>query len=124
MEETAEALLPYAGFSTFIAGQVVADLRWALSGAWKDRMTWAPIGPGSKRGMNRLYSNQKDAKISKEDFYEKFKEIMNWVSMSLDPNLFSKLEAMDIQNCLCEFDKYERTLWNEGRPKQKYPGMN
>ena len=33
------------------------------------------------------------------------------------------MEMMDFQNCHCEFDKYERTLHSEGRPKQLYPGL-
>ena len=35
---------------------------------------------------------------------------------------WKKLCAQDVQNCLCEFDKYERVRLGEGRPKSKYPG--
>lgn len=34
-----------------------------------------------------------------------------------------RLSAQDLQNCLCEFDKYERVRLGEGRPKQLYPGV-
>ena len=30
------------------------------------------------------------------------------------------LEMRDIEHCLCEFDKYERTRLGEGRPRAKY----
>jgi len=36
--------------------------------------------------------------------------------------LTQRLEAIDYQNCLCEWDKYERALWGEGKPKQLYWG--
>jgi len=32
------------------------------------------------------------------------------------------LEAMDIQNCLCEFDKYRRLTLKEGKVRSRYPG--
>ena len=33
------------------------------------------------------------------------------------------LHAQDVENCLCEFDKYERTRLGEGRPRSLYAGM-
>lgn len=44
---------------------------------------------------------------------------VNTTRMFLD----KKLCAQDIQNCLCEFDKYERVRLGEGAPKQRYPGV-
>ena len=32
-----------------------------------------------------------------------------------------RLEAMDLQNCLCEFDKYCRAVHDGGRPRRLYP---
>lgn len=32
------------------------------------------------------------------------------------------LDAQDLQNCLCEFDKYERVRMGQGRPRSRYPG--
>ena len=34
-----------------------------------------------------------------------------------------RMHAQDLQNCLCEFDKYERERLGEGHPKQRYPGL-
>jgi hypothetical protein len=36
------------------------------------------------------------------------------------PRNLKDLHAQDIQNCLCEFDKYERVRLGEGTPKQLY----
>lgn len=58
MRKTWTRLAARYGFGPFMAGQVVADLRWAIEGKWLDRNTWAPMGPGSKRGMNRLQGRE------------------------------------------------------------------
>jgi hypothetical protein len=34
----------------------------------------------------------------------------------------SDLCLQDIQNCLCEFDKYQRVKLNQGKPRSSYPG--
>lgn len=124
MEELWRKLLPYAGFSTFIAGQVVADLRWVLHGSWYDKVNWAPVGPGSRRGMNRVLGQDLKTTMDQNRFEILLAPIIERVrNLSGNASWFSQLEAMDIQNCLCEFDKSERLLWGKGRPKQKYPGL-
>lgn len=122
MQQAVEALLPYWGFSLFMAGQVVADLRWALRGQWKDRRIWAPMGPGSKRGMNRYRDRKVTAPLSQGQFLQELRELIADNAPKLPTSLAQRLEAMDWQNCLCEFDKYTRCLTGEGRPKQKYSG--
>ena len=47
---------------------------------------------------------------------------MSTIKYKLPDSITSRLEAMDYQNILCEFAKYEKTLWGEGRPKQSYNG--
>lgn len=126
MEKTHANINACYGFGSFMAGQIVADLRWAVEGTWADRHTWAPIGPGSKRGMNRLLKQDLNAKLSQEVFLDALTELRislkHSLRSSLSPGWLSKLECHDYQNCLCEFDKYERVLWGEGKPKQKYNG--
>lgn len=122
METSVEALLPYWGFSTFMAGQVVADLRWALTGTWADRHDWAPIGPGSKRGINRLQERLLDQPLQQEEFLAELTEMMTNLKTVLPTSITGRLEAQDYQSCLCEFDKSERVLWGEGVPKQLYRG--
>lgn len=124
LEELHASLTPFAGFSGFIAGQVAADLRHGLSGSWIDAKYWAPMGPGSKRGLNRLMGQPKDAKINKKEFPQLLRdEVISLCKTYLSRTINNRLEAIDYQNCLCEWDKYERTLWGEGRPKQRYQGI-
>ena len=122
MENTATSLLPYAGFSHFIAGQVVADLRWAMKGSWLDRMTWASIGPGSRRGINILLGRPMDQLMKQSEFTEYFLVVMEGLKRKLPSGITKRLEAHDYQNCLCEFFKYTKTLLGLGRPKQLYDG--
>lgn len=126
MEACVNALLPYWGISLFMAGQIIADLRWAWNDAtlWKDRMIYAPMGPGSKRGMNRLHARPINQPISLGSFHSELQDLMTWLKRidTLKP-ITDRMEAMDFQNCLCEFDKYCRTLYREGTPKQRYQGV-
>lgn len=122
IEASVKALLPFAGFSTFIAGQVVADLRWAIEGSWIDRNTWAAIGPGSRRGMNRLLDQDIDTPM-KQSAFNKHLDWYVGVCQALPRGITKRLEYIDYQNTLCECDKYSRTLLGEGKPKQKYQGV-
>jgi len=128
MQKTHEALTQFWGMGSFMAGQVVADLRWALSGTWADRNDWAPVGPGSARGLARLlYGDEWQAVArrfagNQDDFLFDFAPLTGRLRKRLPKDLSDRLEAMDFQNCLCEFDKYNRALLDEGRPKQRYDG--
>ena len=42
--------------------------------------------------------------------------------MAYDADL-PPIHAQALQNCLCEFDKYERVRLGEGRPRNNYPGI-
>lgn len=122
MQRSVEILLPYWGLSSFLAGQIVADMRWAVEGAWEDRHSWAPIGPGSRRGMNRLLGRPIEAPMKQEEFTRHLQKLTEKLHKALPSSIMNRLEAMDIQNTLCESDKYARALGGEGTPKQLYPG--
>jgi hypothetical protein len=122
MEESVAAFCPYWGFSSFMAGQVVADLRWAMLGGWFDAPRWAPIGPGSKRGINRLFGRAFNQPLAQLTFEQEMVDVIHACKDGLEEETTRRLEAMDYQNCLCEFDKYMRAKLGEGRPKQLYPG--
>lgn len=123
MKETHSRIEGVYGFGSFMAGQVTADLRWAIDGGWEDRDSWAPMGPGSKRGMNRLQERPLDYPLKQSQFLEELLKVREAALKLLPESLIMRLELIDWQNCLCEYDKYERVLWGQGRPKQRYPGM-
>jgi hypothetical protein len=123
MENTWKLLLPSYGMGSFMAGQIVADLRWASNGLWTDRYTWAPMGPGSMRGMNRIDETPLRRQLKQADFNNGLLQITAGLKLFLSPAILDRLELMDLQNVLCETDKYNRVLLGEGRPKQKYLGV-
>jgi hypothetical protein len=119
MEATCVNIRCGHGFGMFMAGQVTADLRWAIAGDWADRHSWAPLGPGSRRGLHRLTGLW----AGQEEFVDRLRGIIEVCHRELPSTITGRLEAMDYQNCLCEFDKYERTRLGEGQPKRLYPGV-
>ena len=124
LERTWTALAARYGFGSFMAGQVVADLRWAVTGEWADRDRWAPLGPGSRRGLNRLLGRPPETPVTQPQFEQELVTVMHGCLDVLPPTLTVRLEAMDYQNCLCEYDKACRAWFDEGRPKQLYRNGN
>lgn len=122
LQETYNNLYPLRGMGIFMAAQITADMRWAVSGEWKDRYMWAAMGPGSKRGMNRLHGRDKNEGMNQEKFERELGAVISLCIRKLPHVITDRLEAIDYQNCLCEYDKYCRTLAGEGRPKSRYPG--
>lgn len=122
LEALTTALTAYAGFSGFIGGQVSADARQGLSGSWDDKDSWAPMGPGSKRGINRFLGKHKSESMNKNEFQEHLQEFIQFVKDHVPKSITRRMEAIDYQNCLCEGDKFIRTVNGEGTPKQRYPG--
>lgn len=122
MEMTWRAIESRYGLGSFMAGQVVADLRWALTGSWSDRNYWAPAGPGSSRGLSRLMGRPLKASMPQSQFLDELSVVAELAKDFLPDSLRGRMEMMDFQSTLCEFDKYERALHGQGKPKQRYPG--
>ncbi len=125
IEDSVNQLVEFDGMGYFMAGQTVADLRWVLSPndphCWRDRMTWAAKGPGSCRGMCRyLGKTPKKSAFSQNIFSSLLTEFIEHCSSKLPESITSRLEAIDWQNILCEYDKFCRTLYGEGSPKRRY----
>lgn len=105
---------------SFIAGQIIADLKYTsvLKDA-SDWWDWCAKGPGSMRGLNRVAGHPLGMKWNNDQFVRKLIELRG----QLDLTPMSPLCLQDFQNCLCEFDKYQRTKRGEGRPRSTYPGV-
>ena len=118
IERFVEGLSSCFGLSTFMAGQVAADLTYCehLSGA-VDLYTYAPIGPGSSKGLNYLHGRRPYASWGQADFNRALMDINNKIAVHL---LIEDLTLHDVQNIMCEFSKYCRVVLNEGTPKTIY----
>jgi hypothetical protein len=138
LQQSAAKISTLRGVGSFISGQVVADLRHVLGdvddGWWADRMTWAPPGPGSSRGMKYLLGlasaedmNGRGSDLRENQFLPALRELVVLAQQHkrVAP-IFAdrKLEAHDIQNTLCETSKYIRIKFGGGRGKNKYDAMS
>lgn len=117
-------LSPYLG--NFMAWQICSDARQTclLENA-QDKDTWAQPGPGSARGLGRVYYNDVNhfSYGSKSDEKEMLKLMIDLSDRSKDinywPKEWPKLACVDISHILCETDKYMR-CGEGGRMKRKY----
>lgn len=119
VEALVSQLTKYWGWNTFLAGQVAADLTYYPQelGNAKDLYDWAPIGPGSSRGLNRLLGRKLNATWKQEEFNTELKKVWTEIEEQLDLDHFT---LHDAQNCMCEMDKMWRAVNNEGAPRSLY----
>lgn len=117
LETLAKVLESSYGWGTFMAGQVVADLTYvAPMNKAKDLYTWAPIGPGSTRGLNRLHLRPLNQVIKEPQFLEELIDVRDMIIETLG---FDDLTLHDNQSVMCEADKYFRLLAG-GRVRANY----
>ena len=119
LEEYWTFLRQFDGLGSFMAGQVVADLKYSplLENA-PDWWTWAPLGPGSIRGLNRLHGRPLEKSLRQDQGLKEMLVLQDIVEREIN----WKLPLHNLQNCLCETDKMIRVMNNEGRPRSTYPG--
>ena len=116
IERFVGALSAGFGVSTFIAGQVAADLTYTGMDV-ADLYTYAPLGPGSQQGLNFIFGYDK---------YHGWKQAkFNSALMLLNERIKGELGVPDltlhdVQNCACEFSKYCRAVLGTGKPKSLY----
>ncbi|MFC6282200.1 MULTISPECIES: nucleotide kinase domain-containing protein [Polaromonas] len=124
MAGTWAKLIKIDGLGSFLAGQIVADLAHLSAGQqWHDASTWAPLGPGSARGMNRLMGRPKDKAISQDQFNAELPALMEVLKPLIrDIYLDRNLHGFDFQNDLCEYDKFRRLMLGEGQVRSRYEG--
>jgi hypothetical protein len=116
-----EALYSANNWGSFMAGQVVAD--WSYTPLLEragDICHWAPVGPGSLRGYNRLLGLPLRSPAPSEA--EWCETLVEWRQAVIDDLGYEyvSLTLMDVQNSLCETDKYLRVKNGEGRPRSIY----
>src|SRR5262249_5454167 len=110
------------GFASFMAAQVVADMKYVepLRSA-RDWWTFAAPGPGSERGLNRVLGRPVDAPWHDQDAWRvALARLHEAIAADLERVGIGRLCAQDLQNCLCELDKFERVRLGEGKPKRKF----
>lgn len=108
-------------WGSFMSGQVVADWTYCpVLREAKDLYTWAPQGPGSVRGYNRMLSLP--LKQGGPDMDTWCRQLQDWrgqILRVLGPD-YNDVTLHDVQNVLCETDKWLRVSTGEGRPRSIY----
>lgn len=120
LEGTWRALANARYWGSFMAGQVAVDFTYTtLLDDARDLTTWAAQGPGSVRGFNRLLGRPLSTPIGEGEWLERLQGWREDIIRMLGEG-YKDLPLMDVQNCLCEVDKYLRVQSGEGRPRSFY----
>lgn len=119
LEEYHKTLMGAHGLGSFLAAQVVADIKpYGLLSDAPDWFTWSAPGPGSIQGLNILHGRELKARWEPRAFSEEVNALQDVVNrkLKLDP----PLDAQDIQNCLCEAHKLWKARHFGIAPRRKY----
>jgi len=107
----------------FMAKEVLQDYLLWLPWTVKDAATFTPIGPGARRGLNRLAGRLVEQLNLRESLHlGEIRDLLEQVQPRWT-KAYPKagpLTAHDIQFCLCEMEKYLRTANGEGTPRSRY----
>lgn len=120
LEWTHERIARSPGWGNFLAYQSVVDMRFTalLSGA-SDVETWAAAGPGTIRGLHRLYGRPIHETLSQSQARQEMRKIYEIAEQETRV----VMDFSDIPNVLCETDKYLRVQLGQGKPRARYvPG--
>jgi hypothetical protein len=112
------------GGGGFMAYEVVTDLNHTSAMPEPvDRFTWANAGPGAKRGLNRLHGRPLD-KASGVDWNSEMRQLLDIAPKHCDPEVREQvIDMRTIEHSLCEWDKYQRVLLGQGKPRSLYKGI-
>lgn len=107
-QDAFDCLRKIDGLGSFMCGQIVADLKHDQYLHYApDWETFAVMGPGSKKGLDILFG------VGTTE--TNFKERINFLNMNV-MGVIPSLHRQDLQNCLCEFQKFMRYVTNgQGR---------
>jgi hypothetical protein len=105
----------------FMPAQIIADMKQVepLKHA-DDWWTFAVSGPGSRRGLNRIMRRPEKAKWHEADWQRELRALHKEIAPDLVEMGIGQLCAQDLQNCLCEFSKYERKRLGEREFKRRF----
>lgn len=126
LQSTHKFLMQFLYLGPFMSYEIVTDLRhtYFLENA-PDIMTWTNPGPGAARGVYRLLDKTDDVKSFPKTNNPLLLETMRFIMPLLSQRTGLTLELRDVEHSLCEFDKYCRVYFEEGRaPKQRYRHEN
>ena len=122
LKEAHAELIKFKGVASFLAAQVVADLKntsgHPLSKA-EDWFSFSSHGPGSLRGLSWFFEET----VTVKNYQSKINEAAELLEYELPEEILSILCNQNLQNCFCEYGKFMTVTNGTGRPKRKYNGV-
>jgi alpha-glutamyl/putrescinyl thymine pyrophosphorylase clade 1 len=117
LQRTHELIMRSNGWGPFMAYQAVVDMRFTgLLRHAGDALSWAAAGPGTLRGLNRLYGRDIKFALSQAQALKEMRAIYEIVESATGV----AMDFSDVPNILCETDKYLRVKNGEGKPRALY----
>lgn len=117
LQRTHRWIMQSNGWGAFMAYQAVVDMRFTpILAQATDITSWAAAGPGTLRGLNRLYGRDVDFSLSQDRALQEMRAIFERVTAETDVTM----DFSDVPNILCETDKYLRVKLGEGKPRALY----
>jgi hypothetical protein len=129
MKSLVEYLSTFHYIGPFRAYEMACDLQYTDWFHPTDTMTWANTGPGAARGIDRIINGRlcdlfHNRKSDQELLVNVMRELLFRAGqVSYWPGHWPRWDLRTVEHTLCEFDKYQRALTGDGKPKQNYPGI-
>jgi len=115
-------LIKCEGIGGFIGGQIVADVKYSgVLRSAPDWWSWATSGPGSQAGLNRALGRPVKAPWDESEWRRELTWLHGEIADDLVKAGIGELHAQDLQNCLCEFARYEKLRLVEGTARRFVP---
>lgn len=106
LKDCAEDLACVNGLGTFLAGQVIADMKNTVGhplARAPDWWSWSAPGPGSLRGLSWYFRGNGDEPrlaLYQSEIKTAYSEVVGLI-----PSV-GRMHMQDLQNCFCEISKY------------------
>lgn len=112
-----------AGFMTY---ELACDLRFTpLLEKAMDIDTWANVGPGAVRGLNRIHGRPVGQGLRQEPALKEMQELLRmsrnaryWPQRKVEN--WPRWGLREVEHTLCEFDKYERVRAGDGKTRGNF----
>ena len=123
-KESFNIIVSYPLIGNFLAYQYTSDLNYSSHFNWDDN-SFTVAGPGSKRGIKKVFGNVKNYEEKIMETYLNQEKSLKKFGLKFRYLKNHKLAPIDIQNLFCEFDKYLREASpelksNRNKIKTKY----
>lgn len=118
LDQAHKWLMQVDGLGSFLAAQVVADLKNTPGSPLlnaPDWHTWSAPGPGSLKGLSWFYGRKVTPSTYRQDIATAWACIKPQLPVKL-----RDLHMQDVQNVFCEVSKYARLLEGTGHARNKY----